>query len=63
MAPSLNDKQVGSWNLPQDWLLVNLTMHLATLCDSYIFGGENGTNGCHLPIFGVDMAFVPTTAS
>ena len=36
MAPSPNNKQAGSWNSPHDWLLMNLTMDLATLCDIYL---------------------------
>ena len=27
------------------------------LCDSYVAIGENGTNGCHLAVFSLDVAF------
>ena len=44
------DKQTAGCNLPHDWLM-NLTI------DCVIYGSENGTNGCHLALFSVDVAF------
>ena len=52
MAPSPLDKQAGSCNSPHGWLM-SLAMDLA---DCVICGGENGTNGCHLAVFSVDVA-------
>ena len=31
-------------------------MNLATLCDMYLCRGENGTSGCHLAVFSMDVA-------
>ena len=28
------------------------------LCDTGVYGGENDTNGCHLAVFSIDVAFV-----
>ena len=53
MAAYPLDKQTDGCNSPLDWL-VSLIMDLAALCDC---GGENGTNGCHLGGFSVDVAF------
>ena len=54
MAPSPLNQQTASCNSPHDWLM-SLAMDLAALCD--IYDGENGTNGCHLAVFSVDVAF------
>ena len=53
MVPSPLDKQTAGCNLPHDWLM-SLAMDLAALC---ICEGENGTNGCHLAAYSVDIAF------
>ena len=50
MALSPLDKQTASCNLPRAWLM-NLAM------DCVICRSENGTNGCHLVLFSVDVAF------
>ena len=34
---------------------MRLAMHLAALCD--IYRGRNGTNGCHLTAFSLNVAF------
>ena len=54
MAPSPPDKHTVSYNSPHNWLM-SLVMDLATL---YECVGRNGTNGCHLSVFSVDIAFV-----
>ena len=55
MAPSPLDKQAAGCDSPDDWLMImSLAMDLA-IC--VICGGESGTNGCHLAVFTVDIAF------
>ena len=50
MAPSPLDKQTAGCNSPHDWL-ISLAM------DVVICGTENGTYGCHLAVFSVDINF------
>ena len=56
MAPSLLDEQTASCNSQHNWLM-SMAMDSATLCDSYIFRGKNGTSEFHLAVFSVDVAF------
>ena len=53
MDPSPLDKQTSSYDSPYDWLMT-LAMDLL-LC--VICRGGNGTNGCHLAVFSLDVAF------
>ena len=45
-------RQPTACNSPHDWL-ISLTMDLAALC--VIFGVENDTNGCYLPVFSISV--------
>ena len=53
MAAYPLDKQTAGCNSPHDWLM-SLAMDLLL---RVIYGGENDTNGCHLPGFSEDVAF------
>ena len=54
MAPYPLDKQTANCSSPHDWV-TSLGMDLAAY--SVIFGGENGTDGCHLAGVSEDVAF------
>ena len=54
MAAYPLDKQTASCNSPHDWVM-SLAMDLAALCDTYICGGEDGTNGCYLAGFSKEI--------
>ena len=53
MSPSSLGKQAADCNLPYDWLM-SMAMDLAASSDMY---WGNGTNGCHLAGFSVNVAF------
>ena len=53
MAYSPLDKQTAGCSSPHHWLM-SLVMGLLL---SVTCRDENGTNGCHLPVFSVDVTF------
>ena len=55
MAPSPVDKQPAGYKSPHGWL-VSLAMDLATF---EICGGADDASGCHLAVFGEDVAVAP----
>ena len=53
IAPSTFHKETADFSSPNDWLMSSaIELLLCMIC-----GFENGTNGCHLAVFGVDVAF------
>ena len=55
MAPYPLEKQTAGCNSPHNWLM-SMAKDFAALCDT-VCGIKNGTNGCHLAVFSVDVAF------